>query len=95
MTVPALPGEAPLVASWRALARRSHRATVTESPRSVAAVFPAWAPLNDAIARLPADDAEPARLSAVYRAADVDSWSYWIPSASSDLTGLDEITAPG
>ena len=95
MIVPALPGEATLVASWRALARRSHRATVTESPRSVAAVFPAWAPLNNAIARMSADDAEPARLSAVYRAAGVDSWSYWIPSASSDLTAPDEVTTPG
>jgi ribosomal protein S18 acetylase RimI-like enzyme len=95
MIVPALPGEATLVASWRALARRSHRAAVTESPRSVAAVFPAWAPLNNAIARMPADDAEPARLSAVYRAAGVDSWSYWIPSASSDLTAPDEVTTPG
>jgi hypothetical protein len=48
MSAAALPGEATLVASWRALAVTSAGATVTETPGSVAAVFPAWTPLNNA-----------------------------------------------
>jgi len=38
------PGEDTLVASWRALARLSHGAHLSYRDRSVAAVFPAWAP---------------------------------------------------
>jgi hypothetical protein len=73
----ALPGEATLIASWRALARTSPGAAVSETPGSVAAVFPAWVPLNNAIARVRATDvdattAEVTRLARRYDAAGVD-----------------------
>ena len=100
MTGPPLPGEATLVASWRALARRSAGATVDEPPTSVAAVFPAWAPLNNAIARVPADDAdataaEVARLAADTRAAGVDDVGVLDPEPGRDLTTPDRAPVAG
>ena len=100
VTGPLLPGEATLIASWRALARRSADATVDERPASVAAIFPAWEPLNNAIARVPVTDAdatsaEVTRLAAQYRAAGVDEWAYWIASPTADLTTPDDATVAG
>jgi GNAT superfamily N-acetyltransferase len=94
MSAPVLPGEATLVASWRALARTSPGATVTESPGSVTACFPAWAPLNNAIAHVPVADEERTalevtRLDASYREAGVGTWAYWVPSPARDLAAPD------
>ena len=82
------------------LARRSAGATVDETPTSVAARFPAWAPLNNAIARVPVTDAdataaEVTRLAAEYRAAGVDEWAYWVPSPTADLTTPDDAAVAG
>jgi ribosomal protein S18 acetylase RimI-like enzyme len=100
MKVPQLRGEETMVASWQALARTSPGALVEETPASVAAVFPAWAPLNNAIAQVPASDAgataaELERLAARYREVLVDTWAYWIPSTTDDLDAPDEISVPG
>jgi GNAT superfamily N-acetyltransferase len=79
-----LPGEDTLVASWRALARLSHGAHVSYRDRSVAAVFPSWAPLNNAILHgLPTAEAARAaadELAGVYRGAGVPTWALWLRS---------------
>ena len=93
--IPRLPGEATLVASWRALAAISVGATVTEASGSVTAVFPGWTPLNNAIARMPPSTAELERLDAAYRTAGVTEWAYWVPNALPDLSGPDVTKVPG
>lgn len=100
MTAPVLAGESTLVASWRALAVDSPGATVIERAGSVAAVFPAWSPLNNAIARVPiadraATDAEVSRLAARYRDAGVPTWAYWVPSLAVDLDAPRARAVPG
>jgi ribosomal protein S18 acetylase RimI-like enzyme len=95
-----MPGEATLVASWQALARTSPGATVSETPASVAAVFPRWSALNNAIARVPATDAdataaEVVHLTQQYAAAGVDTWAYWVPSVSCDLDDADRARVAG
>jgi ribosomal protein S18 acetylase RimI-like enzyme len=100
MRAPALPGQATLVASWRALACTSPGAAVTESPGSVAACFPAWVPLNNAIALVPVADEERttlevARLDASYRDAGVATWAYWVPSPARDLVATDAVVVAG
>ncbi len=95
-----LPGEATLLESWRALARTSAGARVLTTPGSVAAVFPAWVPLNNAIARIPAGDAvataaEVARLRSIYEEAGVDAWAYWVGSPAVDATAPDAALVAG
>jgi ribosomal protein S18 acetylase RimI-like enzyme len=85
VTATPLAGEQTLVASWRALASTSPGATVLDGEGSVAAVFPAWLPLNNAIGRVPpshleATTAEVERLTRVYDDAGVTEWAYWLPS---------------
>ena len=78
-----LPGEETLIASWQALAQLSAGARLTRTGRHVAAVFPAWAPLNNAILSGPAatDAAHAAEeLAALYRAAGVSTWAMWLRS---------------
>ena len=94
MSSVSLPGEATLLESWRALGRTSPGAHVRETVASVAAIFPAWDPLNNAIARVPVDDARAttaavSNLDAGYARAGVTSWAYWVPSAARDL-GADD-----
>ncbi|HEX3296658.1 MAG TPA: GNAT family N-acetyltransferase [Nocardioides sp.] len=76
------PGEDTLVASWRALARLSHGAHLSYRDRSVAAVFPSWAPLNNAIMNGPttpeAAGAAAAELAGVFQAAGVPTWALWL-----------------
>lgn len=85
----ALPGEDTLLASWRALARLSHGAHVSDRGHSVAAVFPSWTPLNNAVVhgRPSTDrvDAAAAELTGVYRAAGVPAWALWLRSSITDL----------
>jgi ribosomal protein S18 acetylase RimI-like enzyme len=92
-----LPGEATLVACWRRLARLSPSARVVPDPASVAAVFPAWTPLNNAIL---CDDpgaaaGTVARLASLYRAAAVGSWACWVPSPATDFTDADVAVIAG
>jgi GNAT superfamily N-acetyltransferase len=82
------------------LAAISPGAEVVRSPTSVAAVFPNWVPLNNAIA-LESLDLETAakrdlpRLAAVYATVGVDAWAYWIPSCARSFDAHDEIGVCG
>jgi GNAT superfamily N-acetyltransferase len=84
-----LPGEDTLVACWRALTRLSNEARISYLSRSVAAVFPAWAPLNNAILHGPTTseqaDAAAAELGEVFRPVGVPAWALWVPSPQTDL----------
>lgn len=90
-----LDGQDTLVASWEALARQSPGARLAVTPRTLAAVFPAWAPLNNAILmdRATAQNAAAAaqELSALYRLAGVDAWALWVPASAASLDASDEV----
>jgi GNAT superfamily N-acetyltransferase len=93
-----LPGEDTLVASWRALAELSPGAEVITTPFAVAAVFPHWTVLNNAIALDTGRGAVPGiqcDLTDLYGAAGVDTWALWIPSDARDLDAADALTAVG
>lgn len=96
---PTLPGQRTLLASWTALAGISPGAYVGRVAGVPAAVFPAWAPLNNAILR-DADDAGTraavaSGLAAGYAAAGVGTWALWVPSRTADLDAPDEVTEVG
>ena len=88
-----LPGQESLLASWKALAKLSPGARLIRSPATVAAVFPAWLPLNNAIAVAARNSteaaAEAAPLRSIYADAGVDTWALWIPSSATDLDAPD------
>jgi GNAT superfamily N-acetyltransferase len=95
----ALPGQGTLIASWRALAARSPGAEVVISPRVVAAVFPRWSVLNNAIA-LDATDAAAAgavarEVSEFYADTGPDTWALWIPSGARDFDAPDTLASVG
>ena len=95
-----LPGQATLLECWRALARLSPGAEVRPAPGTVAAVFPSWAPLNNAIVLDMGDGDGGAELAAttassLYRSAGVQDWALWVPSPVPDLDGPDALTAVG
>ena len=94
-----LPGEDALVASWRALAELSPGADVISSPVAVAAVFPHWSVLNNAIALDVDGEAVVAgvasELSNLYGEAGIDTWALWIPSDARDLDAADSVAAVG
>ena len=98
-TATALPGQETLVASWDALARISPGARLVHSAAATAAVFPSWAPLNNAILLNGHDgDAAPAaaiELTGVYADAGVDAWALWVPSAATDLDATDYVQKVG
>lgn len=78
-----LPGQDTLIAGWTALAPLSPGTQVIRTTDAVAAVFPSWAPLNNAILDVfdggrAAETVE--RLAAEYAAAGVDHWAVWVPS---------------
>ena len=79
-----LPGHETLLASWSALAQISPGARLIDSAATVAAVFPSWAPLNNAIMLGAYDRVEAAvlasQLRAVYADAGVNVWALWVPS---------------
>ena len=69
------------------------------TPRTVAAVFPDWAPLNNAILI-----DEPGSLTAsvaavelrhLYRSAGVASWALWVPASTPSLNGSDRLAGVG
>src|SRR5262245_1517121 len=94
-----LPGQETLVASWQALARLSYGATLIRTSAAVAAVFPSWLPLNNAImfARSEGGGATAAasQLTRTYADAGVDSWAFWVPSGSTDLDAPDDLREIG
>jgi GNAT superfamily N-acetyltransferase len=93
-----LPGQDTLIACWTALANASPGATVTVFPESIAAVFPAWAPLNNAIMRRVAPGRasdEATRLARIYGAAGIDTWALWLPTTVTTLDSNDELALTG
>jgi ribosomal protein S18 acetylase RimI-like enzyme len=97
--VASLPGQETLVASWQALARLSPGARVTASSAGVAAVFPGWEPLNNAIAAPPyGHDALVAKARAVeqlFAEAGVGAWALWIASCAPTFDARDATPAVG
>jgi GNAT superfamily N-acetyltransferase len=93
-----LPGQETLIASWEALARLSPGARLIRSTTAVAAVFPSWAPLNNAL-MLTAPEGDPAAAAAwstiLYAQVDVDAWAFWIPSRTTDLDAPDDVREVG
>ncbi len=93
----ALPGQDTLIACWRSLAKLSPGARVVNSTVAVAAVFPSWAPLNNAIMLPAADGALAAKaasqLTPVFADAGVDTWALWLSSRATDLDAPDEVQA--
>ena len=95
----ALPGQETLLACWSALAQLSPGARLMRSSAAAAAVFPSWAPLNNAIL-LTADDGASAAaasclLTSVYADAGVGVWALWTPSRVTDLDAPAEVRAVG
>ena len=90
-----LPGQESLLASWKALAKLSPGARLIQSSATVAAVFPSWLPLNNAIAVAARDSMEAAAAAAplrsIYADAGVDTWALWIPSSATDLDAPDKL----
>ncbi len=98
-TTPFLPGQETLLASWSALAQISPGARVIRSAATAAAVFPSWAPLNNAIL-LNAHDAAAAtaaasQLTSLYSDAGVDAWALWMPSRVTDVDAPDGVREVG
>jgi ribosomal protein S18 acetylase RimI-like enzyme len=94
-----LPGQETLVASWNALAQLSPGARVIRSAAAIAAVFPSWEPLNNAI-MLGAPDSTAAaattsQLASTYTEAGVDTWAFWVPSCTTDLDAPDDVREVG
>jgi ribosomal protein S18 acetylase RimI-like enzyme len=91
-----LPGQDTLVACWRATARTSPGARIIEHDDFVAAVFPAFAPMNNAIFYAPHDvalDAVLAETTDLFAQASIDSWAFWIPSRAATFAARDEISS--
>ena len=91
--VVALPGEETLIGSWTALTQLSPAARMINTSAVTAAVFPTWAPLNNAILQIAPDDrgAEDAvsQLTAFYAEAGVATWALWVRSGITNLDAPD------
>ncbi len=91
-----LPGQDTLTSSWRALAHLSQGARVSRLDRVVAAVFPSWAPLNNAILEgtRTTDLANQVAGEAVevYGSAGIPTWALWVPSPLTDVDAADSVT---
>lgn len=88
-------GQDTLIGSWAALSRTSSGAHLHSARRSLAAVFPAWSPLNNAIL-LDAPTADCASAAAVeledvYARAGVAQWALWLPNPAPDFESPDEV----
>jgi GNAT superfamily N-acetyltransferase len=91
--VAALPSEETLIGSWTALTQVSRRARMINFPAAIAAVFPSWAPLNNAILLAapggPAATTAASQLSTLYADAGVAGWALWVRSSIADLDAPD------
>jgi ribosomal protein S18 acetylase RimI-like enzyme len=91
-----LPGQDTLIACWHATARTSPGAHIVEHDDFVAAVFPVFAPMNNAIVFAPHDvelDAVLAQTTEIFAQASIDSWAFWIPSRTATFAARDEIAS--
>lgn len=88
-----LAGQDTLLGFWQAMSRLSPDARVVRAPDITAAVFPACAPLNNAILTLPASRG-PGTVSAagtLFADAGIDSWALWVPSRATGLGVADTV----
>ncbi len=100
MATMSLPGQSTLLGAWQALAATSAGARLVHTSTAVSAVFPRWAPLNNAILRdgpsAESASVAAAQLSALYDGAGVASWALWVPSNANDFHTPDVVRAvPG
>jgi ribosomal protein S18 acetylase RimI-like enzyme len=68
-------------------------AAVVESAESIIALFPSFAPMNNAIVLSPHEadlERERDRAADAYRSAAVSSWALWVPSCTATFDGEDE-----
>jgi GNAT superfamily N-acetyltransferase len=86
-----LPGQETLLACWSALAQLSSGASIHHDPLVTAAVFPSWAPLNNAIVLGGSGLAAADRAAPLYCKSGVDVWALWLPSRITDLEAPDQI----
>jgi GNAT superfamily N-acetyltransferase len=86
-----LPGQETLLACWTALAQLSPQARIHHDPAVAAAVFPSWAPLNNAIVLNGGGVAAADRVASLYREAGVGAWALWLPSRVTDLDAADRV----
>lgn len=88
-TTTVLPGQRTLLACWDALTWLSPGARIAGTAGALAAVFPSWAPLNNAILRAghseASEAAEAAKLRALYDEAGVPVWALWRATDTRDL----------
>jgi ribosomal protein S18 acetylase RimI-like enzyme len=94
-----LPGQQTLLACWDALTRISPGARIVAVEGAIAAVFPSWAPLNNAILlRCDGEVAEVVaaeQLRVLYQDAGVPVWALWRPTRIRDLDTDDAAGALG
>jgi hypothetical protein len=94
-----LPGQDTLLGCWDALARLSSGAQVLRSELSAVAVFPSWAPLNNAILTADPDHVTLAAVVTALRTRYVDAgvaeWALWLPRRIADLDPPDELELAG
>ena len=80
--VAVLPGQDTVLSSWRALAGTEFGpGQLIETPHAMAAVFPEFGYLNNAILTAETDcaDSAAAALGDVYGAAGITTWALWVP----------------
>lgn len=92
-----LPGQDTLTGSWTALGLLSSGARLHHARTSLAAVFPAWLPLNNALLLDPptsrSASAAAVELEAIYARAGVAQWALWLPNPALDFESPDEVTS--
>ena len=90
-----LAGEDTLFGSFGALTARSPGAHLVYTQSALAAVFPEWEPLNNAILFDPPTDASAsvaaAEADSVFRGVGISSWALWVPSQVPEFGGPDAI----
>jgi GNAT superfamily N-acetyltransferase len=93
----ALPGQDTLIRAWQALTTISAGARLVRRPDATVAVFPDWAPLNNAILHGPVDRASSvaADVAGVYEAAGVPSWALWLPAEAASFEAADTVRSVG
>jgi ribosomal protein S18 acetylase RimI-like enzyme len=69
----------------------SPRARVHRDRLVAAAVFPSWAPLNNAIVLGGSGLAAAGRAASRFRESGVDVWALWMPSRATDLDAPDRV----
>jgi len=94
---PLLPGQETLLGSWGALMPASAGSHLMYTRTSLAAVYPNWTALNNAILLDPPSTAAASEAASelhdVYSGADVASWALWLPSRVLDFDATDSVTA--